>query len=300
MELSPEILKKIRSIELRAGHLVDDAFAGGYLSTFKGQGMEWEDVRHYVPGDDVRRIDWKVTARLGETQIKQFREEREIVIYVLIDVSASGQFGSVDVLRSERLAELAAALAFCTTKNNDKIGVLFFSDHVERHIPPGSGQSHIFKVIREILAHEGNKVPANKETKLLPAVERLCKIRKKRTIVFVLSDFFMNDLPLALEQLARRHQVCLFWLVDDLEKQLPAASLLPVQDAETGTKIWVDLSLGRAREIFQKLALDRKKALESEARKRKTPLVCLENNATYIDQVVHFFRSRMKFSGARS
>jgi uncharacterized protein (DUF58 family) len=297
--LSQDVLKKIRRIELRAGHLVDEAFSGGYLSTFKGQGMEWEDVRGYVPGDDVRRIDWKVTARLGETQVKQYREERENVVYLLIDVSRSCFFGSTDQLRIERLAELAAALAFCTTRGNDKLGVLFFADDVVHHIPPGSGRSHIFKVIREILTStagfagtEGSfsTQTTGSRTRMLPVTEYLCRMRKRRTVVFVLSDFWFSDFETSIGQLARRHSVRLFMMRDRLERRLPQGGLIPVRDLESGRFSWVDLSSSRARDKFEQLMSENVDALQRLALRFRLPVVSLQNDDGYLDEVVRSFR----------
>ncbi len=289
MSISAEVIKKIRRIELRAGHLVDDAFSGGYLSAIKGQGMEFEDVRAYVPGDDVRRIDWKVTARLGQTQIKQFREEREMVVYLLIDVSASGLFGSVDVDRSERLAELAAALAFCTTRNNDKVGVLFFSDDVEKHIPPGSGQAHIFRLIREILTHEPRQV---RQTRLMPVAERLIHLRKRKTVVFLLSDLWTPDFEKATERLAARHTLSVFWMRDRLELSWPTAGLLPVVDAETGESAWIDLSSATKRQRFAEEMQRRDESISGHFRRNKVGLARLMNDEAYLDQVISFFRGQ--------
>jgi uncharacterized protein (DUF58 family) len=297
LELSPETLKKIKRIELKAGHLVNDAFSGGYLSSFKGQGMEWEDVRMYVPGDDVRRIDWKVTAKTGDTQIKQFREEREMVVYLLVDVSGSGLFGSKDALRSDRIAELAAAIAFCTTRNNDKIGVLFFSDKVQKHTPPGSGLAHIFRVIREILAFEaGASQTATGRadsfgTHIMPVVERLCHLRKKRTVVFVISDFWMPDIEAGLRQLSVRHSVQLLWLRDALEKKLPAGGLLPVEDSETKQRMWIDLSSSAKRNAYFEVMGQHAAELSQMARKHRCKMVELSNDEGCMDQLVKHFKS---------
>lgn len=295
--LSADILKKIRRIELRAGHLVNESFAGSYLSSIRGQGMEFETVREYVPGDDVRRIDWKVTARLGKTQIKQFREERELVIYLLIDVSGSGRFGSVDVERSERVAELAAALAFCTTRNNDRIGVLFFADRVLQHIPPGAGKGHIFRLIREILTHR----PADGGgSLLLPAVDQLIHLRKRQTVVFVISDLWLEDCDMALERLSTRHPTNVLWLRDRLECELPSAGLLPVADLETGETVWIDLSRENRLANFQELSHRRCTEMERLCKRLGARLLSLSNDERYIDSVLSFFRrsaqtSRMSF-----
>lgn len=295
--LPAEVLKKIRRIELRAGHLVNEAFAGSYLSSIRGQGMEFEAVREYVPGDDVRRIDWKVTARLGKTQIKQFREERELVIYLLIDVSGSGRFGSVDVERAERIAELAAALAFCTTRNNDRIGVLFFADRVLQHIPPGAGKGHIFRLIREILTHRS---AIGERSALLPAVERLIHLRKRQTVVFLISDLWFDDCDTALERLSARHPTNVFWLRDRLECELPAAGLLPVADVETGETVWIDLSRVKTRAAFQELAERRHTEKEKLCNKLGAGFLSLPNDERYLDNVLAFFRRSAQTSGRSS
>lgn len=295
--LSPELIKKIRRIELRAGHLVNEAFSGGYLSTFKGQGMEWEDVRAYVPGDDVRRIDWKVTARLGETQIKQYREERENVIFLLIDVSRSGLFGTSGATRMELLAELAAALAYCAARSHDRLGVLFFSEIGLRHIAPGSGRAHVFKVIRDILLAGGSELAltsaqasfSGAPTLMLPAAERLCHLRKRRTVVFVLSDLWVPDLEEALDRMRLRHQVTLFWMRDQRELSLPPAGLVPVCDAESGVAGWIDLSRPADLSRFRECVARRDEEMSRLAHRCNVPLVRLLSNADYIDEVIKFF-----------
>ena len=293
--LSAEVMQKIKRIELRAGHLVNNAFVGGYLSSYKGQGMEWEDVRAYVPGDDVRRIDWKVSAKIGETQIKQYREEREIVVYLLVDVSRSCQFGSQGAAKAERLAELAAALAFCTTRNNDRIGVVFFSHGVEKHIHPGAGKSHIFRLIREILTHNSEQKSRNDlDTKILPAVDFLCKIRKKKTVVFLLSDFLMNDLPDAIKKLSKRYASTLLWIRDALEQSVPSSGIVPVGDAESDEVVWFDFSKPETRYLFAHQRKQAQEKLLELARVNNATLLPLENSDSYIDTVIEFFRKTAK------
>jgi uncharacterized protein (DUF58 family) len=294
--LSPEVLKKIRRIEMRAGHLVNESFSGGYLSAFKGQGMEWEDVRAYVPGDDVRRIDWKVTARLGETQVKQYREERENVVYLLIDTSHSGLLASTGMgnLRIDLLAELAAALAFCATKSNDRLGVLFFDSKVTKHIPPGAGRNHVFRVIREILLHGSlaageASFKGPRLTQLLPAAEHLCRLRKKRTVVFVLSDLLLDDLAPAIERMSSRHMVRVFWMRDRLECAVPQAGLIPFFDAESGESSWIDCSRSASRESFAQAMAARESEIRKVVERSRAKLLVLPSDPSYIDQVIMFF-----------
>ena len=236
--LTSELMKKIRRIEIRTRRLVVDSLAGEYQSVFKGLGMEFDEVRPYTPGDDVRSIDWNVTARTGAPYIKRYVEERELTVMLVVDASASGDFGSVGQFKRELAAELAAVLSFAATTNNDKVGLLIFSDRVELLVPPRKGRRHVLRLVRELLAFK----PAGRGTDIGLALDTVNHILKRTSIVFLLSDFLEDPETYrkALTIANRRHDVVAFDLQDPLERDIPVAGLLALQDAETGRQVWVD------------------------------------------------------------
>lgn len=236
--LSPALIKQIRQIELRAGHLATDALSGEYLSAFKGQGMEFDEVREYLPSDDVRAIDWNVTARMEKPYIKVFKEEREMTLILLVDVSASQDFGSVGRSKREVAAEFAAVLAFLAVRNQDKVGLLLFSDHVEKFIPPKKGRGHIFRLIEAVLSHEGS----DGKTDLNVAVTHLMRVVKRKSLCFVLSDFQAQDYEKLYKQAARRHDLVSVLVRDQREWALPRVGLIELFDPETGESMVVDAS----------------------------------------------------------
>ena len=262
--LSPELFQRIKRIQIRTQRLVSDVFAGEYESAFKGRGMEFEEVREYQPGDDVRHIDWNVTARTGAPFIKVHREERELTVMLLVDVSSSGAFGTVAKLKREVAAELAALLAYTAIKSNDRVGLIVFSDRIEHFIPPKKGRAHVWRVIRDILAFR----PRRRATDLEGALEYLGRVVRKRAVVFVISDFLEDDaggsrggFAERLRVAARRHDLTAVAVSDRREEALPAIGLLELEDAETGEAILVDTSHARTRHGFAHLARERKDAL---------------------------------------
>lgn len=236
--LTPELMKQVRRIELRTRKLVDDSFAGEYHSIFKGRGMAFEEVRPYQPGDEIRTIDWNVTARTGETYVKEFVEERELTAMFLVDASASGNFGSTGRFKREIAAELAAVLAFAATTNNDRVGLMIFTDQVELIIPPRKGRKHVLRLIRELLAFS----PHHTGTDLKLAMDRANQLLKRRSIIFLVSDFIAepNQYQSALAITNRRHDLIAIDLHDPLEAELENVGLLALEDPETGQVIWVD------------------------------------------------------------
>ena len=227
-----EILKKIRQIEIRTNRLVNDTLGGAYHSVFKGQGMNFEEVREYQPGDEVRSIDWNVTARFGHPYIKKFKEERELTVILIVDVSASGQFGSVRQTKNELTAELAAVLAFSAIRNNDKVGLIMFTDQIEKYVPPKKGRRHVLRVIREILAFQ----PKGRGTNLRAALDYLNHVQSRRAVTFVLSDFQVEDEEAVRKKLrvaSKRHDVVALSLRDPREEELPAVGLVELRDSET-------------------------------------------------------------------
>jgi len=253
--LSPDFLKKLRQIEIRTSRIVNTTFAGEYKSTFKGTGMEFVDVREYLPGDDIRSIDWKVTARMGRPFVKKFVEERELTVILCVDASGSGYFGTKSRFKLEQAAQVAATLAFSAVKNSDKVGLLFFTDRVEKYIPPRKGRLHVMRLIRDILFFE----PANKGTAPAPALEFLMHILKHRSIVFLISDYAGPGFapaavrtPLGIA--ARRHDLVAVSITDPAERELPDAGLVDFEDTESGAIVTVDTGDRGLREGFRMYA----------------------------------------------
>jgi len=233
-----EILRKIRRLELRTRRLVESSFAGQYQSVFKGRGMNFEEVRPYTPGDEIRSIDWNVTARTGEPYIKKFTEEREMTVMIVLDVSASGNFGSVHESKRELAAEVAAILAFSAIHNNDKVGLLLFSDRVELFIPPKKGRHHILRLIREMIYF----TPKGRGTDLAGALEYLNKLVSRRSLLFLISDFLTPDFTKPLTVTAKRHDTVALRIVDPAEENLPDVGVVLLEDPETGEQIEIDTS----------------------------------------------------------
>ena len=233
--LSPELFAKIKAIQIRTQRVVNDVFAGEYESAFKGRGMEFEEVREYRPGDDIRHIDWKVTARMGHPFVKVHREERELTVMLVVDVSSSGAFGTGAKLKNEVAAELAALLAYTAIKSNDRVGLVIFSDRIERYIPPKKGSSHVWRVIREILSFR----PTRRSTDLAGALEYLSKVVRRRSVVFVISDFLDEGFEERVRISGRRHDVTAISVGDRRERELPAIGILELEDAETGETILI-------------------------------------------------------------
>src|SRR5499426_903559 len=248
--LTREQLKAVRKIQIRTSHLVTDLFGGQYQSVFKGRGMEFAEVRLYQPGDDVRTIDWNVTARTGVPHVKRFMEERELTVMLLVDASASTRFGSVRQLKSTLAAELAAVLAFSAITNNDKVGLVMFTDRVELALPPRKGTHHVLRVIREILSAR----PTGRGTDLPGALEHLERVTSRRCVTFVVSDFLDRQWERALRIAARRHDVIAVVLDDPRERELPAVGLVELEEAETGERYVVDTGSATVRAAFAQTA----------------------------------------------
>src|SRR5437016_6890483 len=244
-----EILKKIRGLEIKTRALVETAFAGDYHSVFKGRGMNFEEVREYQPGDEIRAIDWNVTARLGSPFVKKFTEERELTVMLIVDVSASGNFGSTSQSKRELAAEVACLLAFSAIRNNDKVGLLLFTDRVELFIPPKKGRSHTLRIIREILFFE----PQGRGTEPGLALDYLNKIVTRRAVVFFISDFQAPDFSRALAVSGRRHDFVAIQIQDERERSLPNVGIITLEDAETGEQIEINTADRRTRTVFTDL-----------------------------------------------
>ena len=286
--LPSELLKKIRRIHIRTSHIANDLFAGHYQSTFKGQGMEFEEVREYQPGDEIRRIDWNVTARQGKPFVKRFREERELTVMVLMDVSGSQEFGTTDQLKREMAAEVAATLAFSAIKNNDKVGLIGFSDRIERYVKPDKGTRHVLRVIRELLTLRAT----GRGTDIGLALDYLNRVSTRRAVVFVVSDFQAADYERSLRVARRRHDVIPIVLSDPREIELPKARLVDLVDAETGQRMTVDMSSKWFRDEYRRRALAASELREKEFRRMKIDGVELMTGQSFVEPLTKFFRAR--------
>lgn len=288
--ISKDILKKIQQIQIHTRRLVNESFVGEYHSVFKGRGMEFDEVREYQPGDEIRTIDWNVTARMGRPFIKRFVEERELTVMLLVDVSASGNFGSVKHLKNEVATELCALLAFSAIKNNDKIGMIMFTDTIEKFIPPKKGPKHVLRVIREILCAE----PAGKGTDIAIALEYLNKVSSRRAISFVVSDFIATDYAHALRIANKKHDMIAVTIVDPREMELPNVGFIELKDTETGEIILIDTANPVARKEYQAMnnrqRQDRSKLFQSMG----VDEIVINTNRHYVEPIIKFFRKREK------
>lgn len=287
---SSELLKKVRKIEIKARGLSSHLFTGGYHSAFKGRGMSFSEVRLYYPGDDVRAIDWNVTARAGEPYIKVFEEERENTVMLLVDVSGSAVFGSHTQFKEEYLTELCAVLAFSAIANNDKVGVLLFSDRIELFIPPKKGKQHILRIIREILTTK----PSGRGTDLGGALRFIHNVLKKRSVCFVLSDFLADRYEDALRVLARRHDCIGIHCWDVLERDLPDVGVLRVADAESGEQVWVDTTSGQLRRQYRQTFETHRAATQAMFRRASADFLSLCTDQPYVRALLQFFAQRSK------
>lgn len=285
-----EILKKIRVLEIKTRGLVETAFAGDYHSVFKGRGMNFEDVREYQPGDEIRSIDWNVTARLGTPFVKKFTEERELTVMLIVDVSASGNFGSTTQSKRELAAEVACLIAFSAIRNNDKVGLLLFTDRVELFIPPKKGRSHTLRLIREILFFE----PEGRGTNPSLALDSLNKIVTRRAVVFFISDFQAPDFSKALAVSGRRHDFIAVHVQDEREKVLPNIGIITLEDAETGEQIEIDTSNRATRTRFVDLASERETELGRTLRRNNIDAIALRTGQDYLPALRSFFKQRVR------
>ena len=290
--LTPELIRKIRRIEIRTRHLVNNSFAGEYHAIFKGRGMEFDRVRPYQPGDEVRTIDWNVTARTGQPFVKRYVEERELTVMLLVDASASGQFGTVNRFKREIAAELAAVLAFSAISNNDKVGVLIFTDRVELFIPPRKGRRHVLRLIRDLLAFE----PTGHRTNLRLGLDTLNHLLKRRSIIFLISDFLAppDSYRSVLQISNRRHDLIAVTMSDPREQEWPNVGLLALEDAETGQVQWVDTSSRHWRQSFAERVNELKLARDRVFRKAKVDRIDITTDAEYVTPLTTFFERRAR------
>ena len=291
----PEILKKIRTLEIRTRGLVETVFAGNYHSVFKGRGMNFEDVREYQPGDEIRAIDWNVTARLGTAFVKKFTEERELTVMLIVDVSASGNFGSAAQSKRELAAEVACLLAFSAIRNNDKVGLILFTDRVELFIPPKKGRSHTLRLIREILFFE----PIGRGTDPALALDYLNKIVTRRAVVFFISDFQAPDFSHTLAVSGRRHDFIAVQIQDEREQVLPNVGIITLEDAETGEQIEINTADRGTRTRFSDLADEKAHELSRTLRRNNIDAITLRTSEDYLPALRSFFKLRERRAAMR-
>jgi uncharacterized protein (DUF58 family) len=293
---SKAIMSGMRQLEIRTRRMVNDSLAGAYHSVFKGRGMDFDEVREYSPGDEVRTIDWNVTARAGKTFVKKFTEERELTIFLLVDISASGNFGSAALSKRDLAAELASVLAFSAIRNSDKVGLLLYSDRVERYLPPKKGRRHVLRVVRDILYHTAE----GKGTDTVKALDVINHVLHRRAIVFLISDFESPGDPAAaraglcraMRQTNRRHDLVAVHVEDPRERELPDVGILALEDAETGEIIELDTASAAVRKRFKEESAERGRRLVSDFRSEGVDTLQLQTDAPYIPALQRFFKTR--------
>jgi uncharacterized protein (DUF58 family) len=285
-----EILKQVRRIEIRTRGLVNEVFSGEYHSVFKGRGMNFAEVREYQYGDDIRSIDWNVTARSGAPFVKVFEEERELTVMLLVDVSASGDFGTRERLKGEMAVEICALLAFSAIKNNDKVGLVIFSDRIEKFVPPRKGRRHVLRVLRELLYHE----PEGRGTDITAALDYLNHVQKKKAVTFLVSDFQDEGFERALSIAGRRHDVVAVRVSDPRERTLPPVGWMELEDPETGERVMVDTSDVDFRQRFAERVERRRAELDRALRRSKVDVVDVETGRPYVEPLMRFFRERAR------
>lgn len=283
-----ELLKKVRKIEIKTRRLSDAIFGGEYHSAFKGRGMTFAEVRPYQYGDDIRNIDWNVTARYNEAYVKVFEEERELTLMLMVDVSASGLFGSLRQFKNELSVEIAATLAFSALQNNDKTGLILFTDKVELFIPPKKGKSHILRIIRELIEFQ----PQGKGTDVALALNFLSSVMKKKSIVFLLSDFVTDAYQKPLQIVAKKHDLTGVRLYDEREETLPNVGIIPVENVETGGKMYLDTSSKQVRDAYQKKYRDHILAFENAFRRAGAGMLSCGCHENYTTKLLSYFKRR--------
>jgi uncharacterized protein (DUF58 family) len=286
--LPKEIIKKVRRIQIYTTRTVNDTLAGQYRSVFKGRGIEFSEVREYQTGDDVRLIDWNVTARTGRPHVKQFAEERELTVMLLVDASGSGQFGSVKQTKNEIAAEIGALIAFSAIRNNDKVGLIMFTDRVEKFIAPKKGRSHVLRVIREILYFQ----PKAKGTNISAAIEYFMRVTSRRTTAFLISDFIASGYEKKLRAANHRHDIIALRITDPRELELPAVGLIQLEDPETGKKMLINTRNKKLRKDYERLSRKRLAEQAKVLRSMNVDMVEIRADLSYVEPLVRFFRLR--------
>jgi uncharacterized protein (DUF58 family) len=292
------IMSSMRQLEIRTRRMVNDSLSGAYHSVFKGRGMDFDEVREYSPGDEVRTIDWNVTARAGRPFVKKFTEERELTIFLLVDISASGNFGSGRTSKRDLAAELASVLAFSAIRNSDKVGLLLYTDRVERYLPPKKGRRHVLRVVRDILYH----APEATGTDTVKALDVANRLLHRRAIVFLISDFETSKDPIAvrgelrraMRRTNRRHDLVAVHVEDPREKELPDVGIVALEDAESGEVIEIDTASAAVRRRFKELSLERGRGLVGDFRAEGIDTLQLQTNSAYMPALQRFFKTRQR------
>jgi len=285
-----QILKKVKQVEIRTRGLVNDLFGGEYHSVFKGRGMAFSEVREYQPGDDIRLIDWNVTARNRAPFIKVFEEERELTVYLLVDISKSGEFGSQNQLKQEFGAEIASVLGFSAIKNNDKVGLILFSDDVEKYVVPKKGKSHVLRVVRELLYTS----PKHNGTSIKNALDYLLKVAKRKSVVFIISDFIDDEYWSSLKVVNRKHDLIGIRLFDPAEQLFPDLGVLKVRDPESGSSFWIDTSSKREIEKLESKIKSDFNLFQKQAKKIGFDIISVSTDGDFVEPLISLFRKRNK------
>jgi uncharacterized protein (DUF58 family) len=288
MRSTAEILKKIRRLELRTRRIVETAFSGEYHSVFRGHGMNFDEFREYQVGDEIRAIDWNVTARMGDAYVRKYVEERELTVLLIVDVSASGIFGTTSMTKRELAAEVACLLAFCAVNNNDNVGLLLFTDKTELYIPPRKARSHALRIIREVLFFE----PENRGTDLINALEFVNRVATRKAVVFLFSDFQNLNFERAASVCSKRHDLIAIPIEDPGELQLPPAGLVRIEDPETGKTYEANFSSGRVRREFARIANERRERRDAIFRRQSIDFLPLSTDKDYFPILHSFFQHR--------
>jgi len=283
-----ELIKKVRKIEIKTRGLSKHIFSGEYHSAFKGRGMAFSEVREYFPGDDIRSIDWNVTARTGHAHIKVFEEERELTLMLVVDISSSEDFGSTIQMKRELLTEFCAVLAFSSLLNNDKVGLILFSDTIEKYIPPKKGKTHVLRIIRELIEFK----PNSKKTSIKKGLEYFNSVQKKRSICFLISDFIDNNFEDVLKIIGKRHDTVAVRIFDKRESELPSMGVIDLIDAETNEVITIDTSNKLVREKYQNFWLNSNKKLKDKFNKSNIDSISFATDESYIAPLQNFFKKR--------
>lgn len=285
-----EVLKKVKRLEIQTRGLVNDVFSGEYHSVFRGRGMEFSEVREYQVGDDIRNIDWNVTARMGHPYVKIFEEERELTVMLLVDVSSSGNFGTVERMKGEIAIEICALLAFSAIKNNDKVGLIIFTDEIEQYVPPKKGKTHVLRVLRELLYHR----PRGRGTNISKALEYLSRLTTRRAVVFLISDFIAEDYEKAMQIANKRHDLVAITITDPREQELPNVGFIELEDAETGEIVLLDTSDAELLENFSKETARSKTERDRLLRSMDVDYIDIRTDQSYFEPLIKFFRMRAK------
>ncbi len=283
-----DVLKEIKRIEIRTTRLVNDLFGGEYESVFKGRGIEFADVREYVPGDDIRTIDWNVTARSQHPFVKKYTEERELTVLFVVDGSASQQFGTTAKIKAQITAEICALLAFSAIRNHDKVGMVIYTDEVEKYVPIKKGRSHVLRVVREILFYK----PKRKGTRLQTALEYLQKTLKRRVVMFIISDFQDSGYEKSLKIISQKHDVIAIHLTDPLERKWPSGGILQLEDAETGEPILINNRSRHVRELFEKQVSEELGEIDRSFKMMGIDKVNIDTSKPYADPLIRLFKQR--------